>query len=333
MKDETLRSSVKKDRKESYIHEIGRKETDRGTLKFHQIVIEDYTIYVSYCVFFLSNCISSMSISSIPAIIEEIKKDFNITNASEIGYISSLYYTGETLGKNFIYLGLMFYYLIINYNFRKTLMMTSLFINFLSLLGVFLVTNYTLLIFLRMTSGFATIYFAIFTPVWIDQYIKYSKSSIIMSFHHLESILGTITGFLLTALIAEHYSWKISFLVQSVLAFFLLIFTFFINSFLFSRTIQRVGESDNFILLENVINDEKHLKNPINQDSTNFEMNEIEKDEYNDVRDEGITKTEIGLKKFSLSLINENEDEINEGTHLKSFTQILYLICKNPVSF
>lgn len=102
MKDETLRSSIKKDRKESYIHEIGRKETDRGTLKFHQIVIEDYTIYVSYFVFFLSNCISSMSISSIPAIIEEIKKDFNIANASEIGYISSLYYTGETLGKSYI---------------------------------------------------------------------------------------------------------------------------------------------------------------------------------------------------------------------------------------
>ena len=98
MKDENLRGSQRNDRKESYIHEIGRKEKERGTLKFHQIVIEDYTIYISYFVFFLSNCISSMSISSIPAIIEELKKDFNINNASEIGYISSLYYTGETLG-------------------------------------------------------------------------------------------------------------------------------------------------------------------------------------------------------------------------------------------
>lgn len=101
MKDENLRGSQRNDRKESYIHEIGRKETERGTLKFHQIVIEDYTIYISYFVFFLSNCISSMSISSIPAIIEELKKDFNINNASEIGYISSLYYTGETLGNQF----------------------------------------------------------------------------------------------------------------------------------------------------------------------------------------------------------------------------------------
>lgn len=211
-------------------------------------------------------------------------------------------------------------------------MLTSLLINFVSLLGLYFVKSYTLLIFLRMASGFATIYFAIFTPVWIDQYIKYSKSSIIMSFHHLESIIGTILGFLLTAVITENFSWKMSFLIQSILVFFLLIFTFFINTFLFSRTIQRVGESEYFILLENVISEENPKKKPINQDSTNFELNEIENDEYNNVRDEGVIKTELGLKKLSLSLINEKEEEINEGSHIKSFTQILYLICKNPVS-
>lgn len=114
-------------------------------------------------------------------------------------------------------------------------------------LSIAAISNYGLLIFVRFMNGFFISCFDIFDPVWIDQYGPKTSNSILMAFHHLESILGTIFGFILTSRISLVVSWRYSFLIQAILLFLFFIAVSFMDSVFFSSTLKRVKTTNAFI--------------------------------------------------------------------------------------
>lgn len=128
--------------------------------------------------------------------------------------------------------------------------------NALCTLAISFFSNYYILSLARFFNGMFNVNFAIFNPVWIDQFIPKHSASVIMAIHHVESILGTVLGFLLTSRLSLVVSWRYSFLIQSILHFVFFFITALISKVFFTRTMQRVGDTDVFILSEVVGQDD-----------------------------------------------------------------------------
>lgn len=117
--------------------------------------------------------------------------------------------------------------------------------------------SYYILILTRFINGIFLAFFTIFNPVWIDQFAPKTSNSILMSFRHLESIIGTVLGFLLTSQIANFVSWRYSFFIQSILLICLFFSAFLISKILFNRNIAREKDTENFVLIEKLLQDEE----------------------------------------------------------------------------
>lgn len=209
------------------------------------IFISNKKIYCSYMILFICSVASNMSLSSYPAVIDNIKEDYNIDNESSIGLLTTIQYIGQLLGCGIIMIA-------INYDYRKSIVLIAVGGNIASLLLVSFSKDYYLLAGSRFFNGLFVAFIVIFNPVWVDQFAPKSSNSILMAFHHLESILGTLLGFLITALCSYYINWKSSFVFQSIILGVVFFLVFFINNLLFNSKLKREISSDKFRIVEDL---------------------------------------------------------------------------------
>ena len=227
-----------KDNKKTFIKEMYDKETGFTTIhKSHRI--SNRQIYINYVLLFIAHCVFNMSVSGFASITDTLIEELKVEEAA-IGFLATMNYIGCVCGA-------CVYYLIINLNLRKSLILSTLTGKIICLLIFVLTNSYNVSLIFRFLEGFFLVFYSIYIPVWIDQYVPKNRKTILMSCHHLESMLGTILGFLLTTLMSKN-KWRISFIVQAILEFICLIFFLFVRGIFFSRTIKRVGDSEIFVI-------------------------------------------------------------------------------------
>lgn len=171
-----------------------------------------------------------------------------------------------------------------------------------------------------------------------------------MALHHLESILGTVIGYLLTARLSLVINWRYSFLIQSILLGTFFFVVSMIGKILFSRTLSRISNTEIFILTE-IIEDEdivemsnKEVLEESTKDNTNNlkkSLTENMKVEFNTHHDEDSEHKNQEHTDKHLHMISRFKPDhqsmtsikINEGESGMSYIQIFCNLITNKVRF
>lgn len=164
---------------------------------------------------------------------------------------------------------------------------------------------------LRFLNGMLIIIFAIYNPIWIDQFISRSKSTIFMAIHQFESIVGTVLGFLITSILGsmEAFSWRFSFIIQSTAYIVLFVFLLLINANNFNRYYRQNDKSERNEMNNDTKIDNKKLGIGFLRKKDNYnsykELDNIALEEINSSRN---NNEEI---KDNISFYSNNSDEKN----------------------
>lgn len=161
------------------------------------------------------------------------------------------------------------------------------------------INSYYVVFALRLVNGFFAEFFGVFNPIWIDQYGPTYNKSVMMSIHHLESIIGTILGDVMTTILSKHISYRWSFFIQSCFLIVIFFFTIFIDKMFFQRTMQRINNSDVFIYAEKV---EDIEEDEVSEESTEKDEKEIKLNEDKGIPDKS---------EFEDSIMNKTNKENN----------------------
>ena len=167
--------------------------------------------------FLTANLLVNMDHGSIPAITTDISSYFSLSK-SELGALGSQVFVGTTVG------GILagFTYQKLNAKYIQVLMMllTAFFM---------LVFPYTFgwwVYLCRFVTGFCQAFLTVYYTVWIDLFSPPSASTIWITILQLTAPIGIITGYTLTSLVGEN--WTYSFYIQGALyipcALFLMLF-------------------------------------------------------------------------------------------------------------
>lgn len=244
-------------------------------------------------------------------------------------------------------------------------MVSVVLVKILNLIGMGFCNSYYLYLPLRYLNGFTDVFFAIYIPVWIDQYAPKNRNSVMMSFHHIESLLGTILGFGATTLISINFDWRYTFFLQAILSSVFWVILLFIKKKYFCRTMTRIGENS-FVIknnLESNIFKRVDISNKFTNDSNNNDVKNINDydvksldtlkseaksqsqsqsqdiniiEEYGNVLNKDVNEELIGSKNEIDNERKESEDkdeEIVEVENNLTYIQIIIKILSNKVSF
>jgi hypothetical protein len=226
--------------------------------------------------------------------------------------------------------------LIIDLNIRKQIISISVLGNTICTLAISVITNYYALLVARFFNGFCVVACAIFIPVWVDQFAPVSTKSVIMAIHHLESILATITGFLMTSRISQVMSWRYSWVIQGMLLGTFFFIVLMMSKIMFSRSIQRIRDTEIFIISEI---HEKEIEDaspetpvkvkPIKEElSISVELSNIYGNNVSNLRGQtNVNDLEDDNKSKSVN------SKLEEGKPNHGYFETMQLLSKNPVRF
>lgn len=205
-----------------------------------EIELSYYKIKIVYAILILISSVLNMSSGSYSSLLKIIQTEFSKVD-EEMGLVSSMHFWGQILG-------CLSAFIVIEYNIRKLLLLVSITICFGSLLSIGLTNNFNALLVLRLLNGYGASFISVNNPVWIDQFIKSSHSSIFMAIHMLSSIIGTIAGVLL-AIPFLKLGWNSVFLIESFFTAGLLVGLAFIKPIYFDRKLKRINDTNYFITI------------------------------------------------------------------------------------
>lgn len=284
--------------------------------------ITNKNINYVFAIFAFSSVVINMSNGSFSALMPSIESKLKIESTTDLGLISSMFFIGQVVG-------CIVCLFIIEYNIRKLLFIIYLCLCFGAVLTIGLVSNYYVLMFLRLTNGIGAAYICIFNPVWIDQYGSKSTASVLMSVHNLSSIIGTVFGFVMaSALNSTGTSWNLSYFIQSFILAGCTFLVVLIKLKYFDRRMMRIKQSDNFVIYSE--ENKKLGRNLVNVDSQEQE-NDSSKVDIKEIDDNNKRSSTIKIIKSDISAIVS--DLVVENSNKPSLKVILKSLIKNSVSF
>ena len=296
--------------------------------------IPNKSIYWVYLIFFITAVFSNTAVSSFPVIEDSIKNEFHLQQNWKVGILTTSHFIGQIAGA-------ICFWLVIEFNFRKKMIFTSILINLFAVLSFAFIRNYWGLLIIRFFNGACSICFAILNPVFIDQYCPKNSKSILMAIHQTESVIGNLVGVLLTSRILKAFSWRYSFIIQSIALLICLFIVILISKLYFLRTLHRLGDSTIFQLKEKKhnIQNENNNENPDSDNSISIKENQVINNKSTDSEEiqEGekggccILNKNENMKKSFLNNVLENNFVEEENLKL-SYWQILKKLFSNKVS-
>ena len=163
-----------------------------------KFIISNTSRNILYILHVLLMIISSCDGGIVPQQHDEIKVDFNPDfppgtdiaklDETKYGLFSSIDYAGRVLG------AIIFFKIINNYN-RKYMFVGNIILKSLTLIIPMITINYIINVTMRALSGICQVFFTIYSPVWIDQYGKIKKRTIMLTLLQVGNPIGIILGY------------------------------------------------------------------------------------------------------------------------------------------
>jgi MFS family permease len=300
-------------------------QSSQSTIKPDEKTIFQITnknIYYVFAIFAFSSVVINMSNGAFSALMPSIETKLKIESTTDLGLVSSMFFIGQVIG-------CIVCLFIIEYNIRKLLFIVYLALCFGAVLTIGLVSNYYVLMFLRLTNGIGAAYICIFNPVWIDQYGSKTSASVLMSVHNLSSIIGTVFGFVMaSALNSNGTSWNLSYFIQSFILAGCTFLIILIKLKYFDRRMMRIKQSDNFVIYS-----EENKKLGRNLVNVTSQDQEIVDSSNADIKENDDNKRSSTIKIIKSDLTAIVSDLVVQNSNKPSLGMILKSLIKNSVSF
>lgn len=88
--------------------------------------------------------------------------------------------------------------------------------NMLSLVYFTITDDFSNLLICRMFTGLFQIFFGVYQPVWADTFGNEQQKAIWISYLIIATPLGTIIGYLMTAIFQDNIGWRFVFWIQAL---------------------------------------------------------------------------------------------------------------------
>ena len=156
-------------------------------------------------------CISPGILSSY---ITEIKKEFKLTD-DKYGNLGTIYGLGSLFGS------LIFAFVIRIIN-NKFLICGMIIINCLCNFIFFFTINFSILLFSRFISGFATVFCFIYFPIWVENFAMKKWVNFMQTTVQVTNTIGNIIGYFIYLILGKN-KWKDGFFIESFSVLFLVL--------------------------------------------------------------------------------------------------------------
>ena len=156
-------------------------------------------------------CISPGILSSY---ITELKKEFNL-NDEKYGNLGTIYGLGSLIGS----LTFTFVIRIIN---NKYLICGMIIINCFCNFIFFFTINFSILLFSRFISGFATVFCFIYFPIWVENFAMKKWVNFMQTTVQIANTIGNIIGYFIYFILGSN-KWKDGFFIESFSVLFLVL--------------------------------------------------------------------------------------------------------------
>ena len=156
-------------------------------------------------------CISPGILSSY---ITELKKEFNL-NDEKYGNLGTVYGLGSLIGS----LTFTFVIRIIN---NKYLICGMIIINCFCNFIFFFTINFSILLFSRFISGFATVFCFIYFPIWVENFAMKKWVNFMQTTVQIANTIGNIIGYFIYFILGNN-KWKDGFFIESFSVLFLVL--------------------------------------------------------------------------------------------------------------
>ena len=156
-------------------------------------------------------CISPGILSSY---ITELKKEFNL-NDEKYGNLGTVYGLGSLIGS----LTFAFVIRIIN---NKYLICGMTIINCFCNFIFFFTINFSILLFSRFISGFATVFCFIYFPIWVENFAMKKWVNFMQTTVQVANTIGNIIGYFIYFILGSN-KWKDGFFIESFSVLFLVL--------------------------------------------------------------------------------------------------------------
>lgn len=156
-------------------------------------------------------CISPGILSSY---ITELKKEFNL-NDEKYGNLGTVYGLGSLIGS----LTFAFVIRIIN---NKYLICGMIIINCFCNFIFFFTINFSILLFSRFISGFATVFCFIYFPIWVENFAMKKWVNFMQTTVQIANTIGNIIGYFIYFILGSN-KWKDGFFIESFSVLFLVL--------------------------------------------------------------------------------------------------------------
>ena len=156
-------------------------------------------------------CISPGILSSY---ITELKKEFNL-NDEKYGNLGTVYGLGSLIGS----LTFTFVIRIIN---NKYLICGMIIINCFCNFIFFFTINFSILLFSRFISGFATVFCFIYFPIWVENFAMKKWVNFMQTTVEVANTIGNIIGYFIYFILGSN-KWKDGFFIESFSVLFLVL--------------------------------------------------------------------------------------------------------------
>lgn len=147
---------------------------------------------------------------ALPSAGTSIKEDLDLPNAT-FGSLGSMVFLGLVMG-SFIAP------VVFSKLSYKTIITLSFVFNGLGIFGFIMVSNFYIICFFRLLSGFAQIFLTIYIPIYCDCFGTKKLKPYMMSLILLAAPLGVTMGYGMSGiLVSKGYSWRMPFLVIGII--------------------------------------------------------------------------------------------------------------------
>lgn len=99
----------------------------------------------------------------------------------------------------------------------KVFLFICIVLNILSLIYFTISEDFSNLLICRMFTGLFQIFFGVYQPVWADIFGNEQQKATWISYLIIATPLGTIIGYLMTAIFQDNFGWRFSFYFQALL--------------------------------------------------------------------------------------------------------------------
>lgn len=99
----------------------------------------------------------------------------------------------------------------------KIFLFVCILCNIITLLYFTITDDFNNLLLCRMLTGLFQIFFGVYQPVWADSFGNEKQKALWISYLIIATPLGTIIGYLMTAVFQDNIGWRFSFYIQAML--------------------------------------------------------------------------------------------------------------------